>query len=193
MFTIDEMISKKNQRMAFEHFATKKDGCGSDGMHLSELQRYWQMNQIQISDKLRNKEYQPGIILIREYINKNRKRRNIASLNVIDRFITRLLSQKLNRYITPEFYRNSYAYQDGKGVMAAVMKAKEYVEAGKHYVVEIDLKNYFDTIPLEKLIPKIEKYISDEAVIYLIRQYLFCDIRFEGKITRKTKGIIQGN
>ena len=155
MFTIDEMISKKNQRMAFEHFATKKDGCGSDGMHLSELQRYWQMNQIQISDKLRNKEYQPGIILIREYINKNRKRRNIASLNVIDRFITRLLSQKLNRYITPEFYRNSYAYQDGKGVMAAVMKAKEYVEAGKHYVVEIDLKNYFDTIPLEKLIPKI--------------------------------------
>lgn len=193
MFTIDEMLSKKNQRMAFEHFATKKDGCGSDGMHLSELQRYWQMNQIQISDELSNKEYQPGIILIREYINKNGKRRNIASLNVIDRFITRLLSQKLNRYITLEFYRNSYAYQDGKGVMAAVMKAKEYVEAGKHYVVEIDLKNYFDTIPLEKLIPKIEKYISDEAVIYLIRQYLFCDIRFEGKITRKTKGIIQGN
>lgn len=118
---------------------------------------------------MKNKEYQPGIILIREYVNKTGKRRNIASLNVIDRFITRMMSQKLNRYLAPIFCENSYAYQDGKGVMAAVLKAKEYVELGMRYVIEIDLKNYFDTIPLENLIPEIEKYISDEAVLHLIK------------------------
>ena len=41
MFTIDEMLSKNNQRLAFEHFATKNDGCGPDGMHVSELEKYW--------------------------------------------------------------------------------------------------------------------------------------------------------
>ena len=193
MFTVEEMLSKRNQKLAFEHFAKKKDGCGIDGMRLSELEQYWKMNQARICDEIKNQEYQPGIILIHEYINKNGKRRNIASLNVIDRFITRLLSQKLNRYFSPMFMANSFAYQDGKGVTGAVMKAKEYVQTGKRYVVEVDLKSYFDSIPLDRLICKIENYIMDEAVRYLIKQYLFCNISFEGKIIRKTEGIIQGN
>lgn len=142
MFTVEEMLSKRNQSLAFEHFSKKKDGCGIDGMHLSELEQYWRMNQKRICDEIKNQEYQPGIILIREYMNKTGKRRNIASLNVLDRFITRLLSQKLNRYLSPMFLANSFAYQDGKGVTAAIMQAKEYVQAGKRYVVEIDLKNY---------------------------------------------------
>lgn len=111
-------------------------------MHLSELEQYWRMNQKRICDEIKNQECQPGIILIREYMNKTGKRRNIASLNVLDRFITRLLSQKLNHYLSPMFLANSFAYQDGKGVTAAIMQAKEYVQAGKRYVVEIDLKNY---------------------------------------------------
>ena len=193
MFTIDEMLSKNNQRLALAHFTIKKDGCGPDGMHVSELEKYWKMNHKQIISDLKNKEYQPGIILIREYINNTGKRRNIASLNVIDRFITRMMSQKLNRYLGPLFCENSYAYQAEKGVMSAVQKAKEYVEGGMRHVVEIDLKNYFDTIPLDKLLLEIEKYITDEAVLYLIKLYLFCDTSFEGKISRKTQGIIQGN
>ena len=84
MFTIDEMLSKNNQRLALEHFNAKNDGCGPDGMRVSELEKYWQMNRKQIIEDLKNKEYQPGIIQIREYINKTGKRRNIASLNVID-------------------------------------------------------------------------------------------------------------
>ena len=143
MFTIDEMLSKNNQRLALAHFATKKDGCGPDGMHVSELEKYWKMNHRQIISDLKNKEYQPGIILIREYINNTGKRRNIASLNVIDRFITRMMSQKLNRYLGPLFCENSYAYQAEKGVMSAVQKAKEYVESGMRNVVEIDLKKLF--------------------------------------------------
>lgn len=193
MFTIDEMLSKKNQKVAFEHFALKKDGCGIDGMHLSELEQYWEINQEHICEEIRNQEYEPDIVLIRECINRTGKRRNIASLTVLDRFITRLLAQKLNRYFLTLFMDNSFAYQTGKGTLEAVMKVKEYVEKGKRYVVEIDLKNYFDTIPLEKLIAKIERYISDKAVLYLIKQYLFCKISIEGKISSKTIGIIQGN
>ena len=36
MFTVEELLSKRNQRDAFAHFETKKDGCGPDGMRLSE-------------------------------------------------------------------------------------------------------------------------------------------------------------
>ena len=193
MFTMEEVLSDKNQKAAFEHFSGKKDGCGLDGMHLSELEEYWKINKERICEELKNREYQPGVILIYEHINKTGKRRNIANLNVLDRFITRLLAQKMNQYITPLFCHDSYAYQDGKGVITAVTKAKEYAEHGMRYVAEIDLKSYFDMIPLNELILEIKKYISDEAILHLVKQYLFCNILFEGKITRKTKGIIQGN
>lgn len=193
MFTIDELLSKKNQRLAFEHLALKKDGCGLDGMHLSELNQYWTVNQQRICEEIREQKYKPGLILIREYMNKRGKRRNIASLNVIDRFITRLLSQKLNGYFSHLFLANSFAFQERKGVLAAVTKAKEYIEAGKRYVIEIDLKNYFDTIHLGKLMTLIEMYILDKAVVYLIKQYLFCDISFEERILKKEIGIVQGN
>lgn len=193
MFTMEEVLSDKNQKATFEHFSGKKDGCGLDGMRLSELEEYWKINKERICGELKNREYQPGVILIYEHINKTGKRRNIANLNVLDRFITRLLAQKMNQYITPLFCHDSYAYQDGKGVITAVTKAKEYAEHGMRYVAEIDLKSYFDMIPLNELILEIKKYISDEAILHLIKQYLFCNISFEGKITRKTKGIIQGN
>lgn len=39
MFTIDEMLSKNNQRLALEHFNAKNDGCGPDGMRVSELEK----------------------------------------------------------------------------------------------------------------------------------------------------------
>lgn len=189
MFTIDEVFSKKNQKLAFEHFKLKKDGCGSDGMRLSELEQYWNINGNRIIEEVKNQKYQPGLVLIHEHINKTGKRRNIANFNVIDRFITRLLSQKLNRYISPIFMENSCAYQDGKGVMGAVAKAKEHVESGKKYVIEIDLKNYFDSIPLENMLAKIEQYISDQAVLYLIRQYLYCNIFLEGKSLEIRSGL----
>lgn len=86
--------------------------------------KYWQMNRKQIIEDLKNKEYQPGIIQIREYINKTGKRRNIASLNVIDRFITRMMSQKLNRYFGPLFCENSYAYQVARALWQQCRKQK---------------------------------------------------------------------
>ena len=66
MFTTEELFSKKNQKMAFEHFQLKKDSSGSDGMRLSDLEQYWKMNQREIIEEVQNQEYEPGVILIRE-------------------------------------------------------------------------------------------------------------------------------
>lgn len=193
MFTVEELFSKKNQRNAFAHFEKKKDSAGSDGMRVSELKNYWEMNHERIIQEIKEGVYQPGVIEIYETVNGRGKRRNISSLNVIDRFITRLLSQKMKRYIEPDFMPNSYAYQDGKGMVEAVMKAKEYIESGKLYVAEIDLSDFFDLIPLDKLSSILREYITDERVYKLINSYLYCRIDQDGRVSNKTRGIIQGS
>lgn len=193
MFTIDELLSKRNQTLAFEHLNNKPNGKGIDGMSIQDLNDYWKVNGKRLCDDIRNKEYKPSTILIREIINNKGKRRNIASLCSIDRLISRLLAQKLNRYFDPLLNDNTYAYRDNKGVVPAVEKCKEYMEYNLKYLIEIDLKNYFDTIPLDKLITIIGKYIEDDKVLYLIKEYLYCNVSIDNKISIKDKGLIQGN
>ena len=48
MFTMEEMLSKRNQRDALNHFSMKKNGRGVDGMQISELEDYWKINHEQI-------------------------------------------------------------------------------------------------------------------------------------------------
>ena len=78
-----------------------------------------------------------------EMINGRGKRRVICSLNAIDRFVARLLAQKLRRYMEPEFCENSFAYQEGKGVAAAVEKACQYINEGYTIVMEITVCIYY--------------------------------------------------
>ncbi len=193
MFSMDELLSKKNQRLAFEHFRTKKDGRGPDEMYLSQLEEYWKINRERIEGELKRGEYQPGIIKMYETVQGQGKRRSIANMNVTDRYITRLLAQKLKRYLEPQFLQNSYAYQDGKGTLDAVLKAKEYVENDNAFVAEIDIKDYFDTIPLDSIMVLLKEKITDEAVLNVIFQYLYCKIDVDNRIFNKMIGLVQGN
>lgn len=193
MFTIEEVLSKRNQRDALAHFSHKKEGCGPDKMLVSDLPEYWNLNKEKIMTEILEQRYKPGYVQQYELLNKSGKKRTISNFNVIDRFITRLLSQKLNRYLQPIFLQNSYAYQDGKGIVDAIEKAKEYIESGDHYVVEIDLSNYFDTIPLDKLMIELQERISDKRVISVIEAYLYCEVLFDGQIVERKRGVLQGN
>lgn len=193
MFTVDELLSKRNQNNAFAYLSTKRDGSGPDGMRLSELNNYWKINHERIEKEIRESIYQPGIIKSYEILKSSGKRRIISSMNVLDRFITRLLFQKLQRYFEPEFLPDSYAYQNGKGVLEAVTKAKEYAENGNIFVAEVDLKDFFDTVPLDAVMQMLSKRISDEAVVELLRKYLYCKIDTDDRITEKRVGLVQGN
>ena len=113
MFSIDELFSKRNQRTAFAHLRTKADSIGANGMRVSDFDEYWRLNHEQIEAEIRNGTYQPSVIKNHEVISGQGKKRVISNLAIVDRFITRLLSQKLKRYIEPMFWPNSFAYDEG--------------------------------------------------------------------------------
>ncbi|MBQ8041079.1 MAG: CRISPR-associated endonuclease Cas2 [Lachnospiraceae bacterium] len=193
MFTLEELLSKKNQRIAMAHLAAKKEGSGSDGVKLSELEEYWSLNKARICKELEQGVYLPGVVKCFEITNNVGKRRKVCNLTTIDRFLGRLLAQKLERYLAPEFLPGSYAYQAGKGTLDAVNQAKSYIEQGKRYVAVLDIKDYFDTIPLQALMALVKEQISDERIQKLIEGYLYCRVDYEGQISAKTVGILQGS
>ena len=93
MFTIDEVLSQSNQKSAFEHLKTRRDGHGPDGMQLSELEEYWQINGEDICQKIKLGDYRPGVIQIKEFLEKGNA--YIVEIDITDFFDTISLPCKI--------------------------------------------------------------------------------------------------
>lgn len=71
-----------------------------------------------------------------------------------------------------EFAEQSYGFRPKRGCKDALRRVRRLLEAGNHWVVDADLKSYFDTIPHERLIERVEERVSDGRIIGLLREYL---------------------
>lgn len=192
MITLESIFSKKNIARAFNHLSIKKNGGGTDKSSLDELKDYWELNKDRILDEVNNCSFKPNMVQEYEIVNGKGKRRKVTRYSDPDKLITRLISQKLNEFFAPLFEKESHAYQENKGITTAVESAKRYIENKREFVVEIDVKNFFDEIDLSKMLSLLGEHITDKRVISLIESYLYCSVISDGEIYLKEKGIIQG-
>ena len=84
MFTLEELFSRENQNRAMENLKTKKDGKGSDGILLSELEEYWLLNKERVYSEIEEGVYVPGVVKCFEIINNIGKRRIVSNLCTLD-------------------------------------------------------------------------------------------------------------
>ena len=74
----------------------------------------------------------------------------------------------------------------------AIDKITEHLENGYHWVVDADLRSYFDTIPHDKLIDQVWEEISDSSTLKLIRMFLETGVMHHGTYDRTEEGVPQG-
>lgn len=193
MITFESVWSKKNQRQALEKIEDKRGGDKTDSNSADEFRQFWETNSDRIREEIVSMTYQPDLVVEYEIINGKGKKRMVSTYTSTDRFITRLLTQKLMLFYNPLFLNSSHAFQNNKGINTAVEEARDYIEFGCTHVVEIDLKNFFDEISLERMMDILKKDINDKVVLYLLEKYLYCSISNDGKIRTKEKGLVQGS
>ena len=109
--TIADIFIPEQIEEALTHLSTKKDTCGIDGLHLSELRDDWNINGARYLSMLRAGKYKPGIVQIYEIINYTGKRRSISSFNSVDRLILRCLATSLEKYYDSIFSACSFAFR----------------------------------------------------------------------------------
>jgi RNA-directed DNA polymerase len=71
-----------------------------------------------------------------------------------------------------EFQEHSYGFRHGRGCRHALERVETLLEQGYTWVVDADLKSYFDTIPHDKLLDRVREKISDRRILALIEQFL---------------------
>lgn len=190
---LGDIFTQHNIEEAIEHFNSKNDSAGIDGVRLSELKVYWEMNGSGIIQVIKEERYEPAIVENIEIVAANGKRRIISKIASIDRLILRCIGQCLKEILEPTFSVSSFAYQENKGVVGAINKACDYLSEGNVWSVEIDIKQFFDNISQEILLMKLEPYIADSCVLTLIKSYLTCRVMYAQRIEEKTRGVVQGS
>ena len=185
----DEMIEE-----ALTDLEGKRDSCGVDGVYLSQLREYWEINSDDILEMLLKETYEPGIIREVEIINNKGKRRIISLYNSLDRLILRCISQKLQQECDELFEDHCFAFRNNLGVEAAVKTASDYMDEGFTWLVKVDISSYYDCISIERLEEMLSKYLPDSRLRRLISKYLHPEVEKEdGTFYYKRFGIVQGS
>jgi RNA-directed DNA polymerase len=137
------------------------------------LTRHLEENLERLAQSLREGSYRPQAIR-REWIPKpgSEEKRPLGIPTVRDRVVQAALLNVLEPIFERDFAEQSYGFRPKRGCKDALRRVMELLRCGHGWVVDADLKSYFDTIPHDLLVKRVEEKVSDGAVITLVEGYL---------------------
>jgi RNA-directed DNA polymerase len=187
------VLEKRNLGKAYKRVVSNNGSAGIDGMQVVELAGYIRMNWTMLEQRLRNGSYEPQPVKRVEIPKPGGKgKRNLGLPIVLDRMIQQALLQVLNPIFDPEFSDSSYGFREGRSAHQAILKAREYVNAGKSWVVDIDLEKFFDRVNHDMLMARVARKVKDKRVPKLIRGFLNAGVMENGLISPTREGTPQG-
>lgn len=192
---LERIFEPENVDVALKHLADKHDAFSLDGIQLSDLPNYLDINGKRLKNQVLNGTYTPYDVVGFYQLNRNGKHRFITTFATTDRYLLRLLYQVLNPLLDTMFKPFVYGYRPNRGVTDAISKALDYINNGYIYVFKIDIKDFFGEVSHALLTEQINMVIKDKPTANLIIKYLPLKVRIveENRFFTIEKGITQGS
>ena len=145
---------------------------GVDKVTWKKYESNLEANLIDLEERLKQKRYWPRY-LKRVYLPKpNGKKRPIGIPILEDKIVQQVASDILNALFEPLFLDCSYAYRPDRSAKQAVADLQHEIRYMYSWVVEADIKSFFDRIDHEKLLKMVEQRVNDKAFVGLLRRFL---------------------
>ena len=187
-------INVENLRQAFQALDGTK-AVGIDGISKAEYAMDLDENLESLVTRLHVRTYRPQAkreVLIPK---SNGKTRPIAISCFEDKLVEWTLGKILESVYEPIFIRNSFGFRPRRSQHDAIKASHNILKDDKRpFVVEIDLANFFNTVPHRKLMKILRRRISDKRLLGLIARFLKVDILDQTGITKQSEvGTPQGS
>ena len=191
---IDKVWSPKNLGRSLEKVVAKGGSAGIDQQSARQIEAQKDQTIAKLEQELRTNQYQPQAVK-RIWIPKpgSQEKRPLGVPTLRDRIVQGALLQVIEPIFERDFAPHSYGFRPGKGCKDALRRVDELLKAGHHWVVDADLKSYFDTIPQGGLMERIREKVADGRVLNLVEQMLQAGVMDSAKGWQPTEqGTPQG-
>jgi len=190
---IEQAVHPYNLQKALRQVIVNKGSAGIDGRKTTELTDYFREHKSSILQSVKDGSYLPQAILGVEIPKGNGKTRLLGIPTVTDRLLQQAVSQVLMPKYELEFSVHSYGFRPNKNARQAVGKALEHIHEGYTFIVDIDLKTFFDEVDHCLLLNLLYQKVKCPITLGLIRKWLRAPMQINGKLQKRRKGVPQGS
>jgi len=170
---IDKVYADRTLELAWEKVKSNAGGSGVDNITVARFAKDCPRGLLDLKEQLRKASYQP-LPVKRVWIPKpgTNEKRPLGIPTVRDRIVQTALRLVIEPIFEHRFAEHSYGFRPGRGCKDALRRVQALLDEGYTWIVDADLKAYFDTIPKDRLMDRVRERIADSRVLTLIRSYL---------------------
>jgi RNA-directed DNA polymerase len=173
---MDKVYASKTLGLAWARVRANRGAAGVDGQSVERFAAGAETYLAELSVELRDGTYRPQPVKRVDIPKGDGQTRPLGIPTVKDRIVQTALKLIIEPIFEILFLVTSYGFRPGRGCKDALREVNELLKAGYTYVVDADLKGYFDSIPHDRLMERVEGSISDGRILDLIRGWLEQDI-----------------
>lgn len=189
--TMEEVTS--HLREAFQKVASNRGAPGPDGRSIEEVREHLDELVPLLTASLLEGTYRPGNIR-RVWIPKSGGgQRGLGIPDVIDRMVQEAVRRVLEPLYEPTFHGSSHGFRPGRSCHTAIAEAREHVEEGYEWTVDLDLEKFFDRVSHQRLMARLAQRVTDRRLLVLVGRMLKAKVVMpDGVVVSTEEGVLQG-
>lgn len=191
---IDKVFDPLNLHASACKVTGRKKAAGVDGQSCEAFAEHLLVETRRLSEEIRTQSYRPNAVR-RVHIPKpgrHNETRPLGIPTVRDRVVQRAIVSVIEPILDHQFHERSFGFRHGRKSHDALRIVEQKIQEGYVYVVDADLKGYFDTIPKDRLMSLLKEHIADTRMLSLIQMFLDQNIMDELREWIPTAGVPQG-
>jgi group II intron reverse transcriptase/maturase len=189
---MEQVVARENMLAALKRVERNGGAPGVDGIPTERLRDQIRAEWPRIREELLAGTYRPMPVRRVEIPKPGGGKRLLGIPTAMDRLIQQALLQVLTPIFDPQFSEASYGFRPGRRAHDAVRKARQYVEEGYEWAVDLDIEKFFDRVNHDILMARVARKVTDKRVLILIRRYLTAGVMVNGVVMETAEGTPQG-
>ena len=190
---MDKVYAPETLEVAWAKVRANKGAAGVDGQNIKRFAAKAEVYLSELSTALREGTYRPQAVKRVEIPKADGKTRPLGIPTVKDRIVQQAVKLVIEPIFEAGFAEGSHGFRPERGCHDALREVDRLIKDGYTHVVDADMQAYFDTIPHDRLMVRVEDKVSDGRVLDLIRAWLTADILKGLESWTPTQGSPQGS
>lgn len=187
---LDAALRPANLDAAWRHLS-KDRAPWAPGLSREDMERNRLRHQLELVDEVRRGTYRPAGMRQFTLRKADGRDRVLSAAFLRDKFLQRAVAQVLDAEGERLFHHDSYGYRRGRGVPHALERCAERIRCGLPWLVDADIRAFFDRIPHRPLLKRLRETLADRAIVALVERWLDAGTYGLGILATR-RGIPQG-